>query len=563
MKLKSLILERFGPFAEYQVDFPTDDKTCILLVGQNNAGKSSIIRALKLLAGAMKFARQSPEPVYGWLPKKDVEDIEISRLIHDYETDGTAVITGVLDTNREVKVELNSADNTVSFKLPAYAHRSMANLFGFIPQLGQLAEREYLVKRDHLLRSINTTLAPYHLRNHIYHFLNEEEYNLVRKLTKDYWEGIELKLKGKNIEYDVSTNTLYCLYREGSLFPYHEIAWAGQGFQIWLQIITHMIRLSDTSTLVLDEPEIFLHPEKQHDLIQVLKEYYDGSTIIATHSSELMNNVDISHIINIRKDAHRTRTLQVSDRVELEKIRGNIGSRFNLFASQFEDVELLIATEYQLDYNIIRQLALEYEITTKTQGIRIAGFSNWKDAINYKEAYLILFGKEVKCSLLLDRDYYPQDYLDRIEEELILHKIKVIFTPGKEIENLFLDEDLLKTLIPTGASKEELQGFLDELYLKEYDNCFSKYVEFHNKYSDAPRGKAYSSTYLDFKPSFDATWNDKKNRHNLIPGKRTLAKLRVFFKDHFNMTLPTSLLIEHLVKTGNINARKLISSLFQ
>jgi AAA15 family ATPase/GTPase len=563
MKLKSLILERFGPFAEYQVDFPTDDKACILLVGQNNAGKSSIIRALKLLAGAMKSARHSPEPVYGWLPKREVEDIGISRLIHDYETNGTAVITGVLDTNREVKVQLNSADNTVSFELPEYAHRSMANLFGFIPQLGQLAEREYLVKREHLLRSINTTLAPYHLRNHIYHFINEEEYNLLRKITKDYWTGIELNPKGKNIEYDVSTNTLYCLYRESSLFPFHEIAWSGQGFQIWLQIITHMIRLSDTSTLVLDEPEIFLHPEKQHDLIQALKEYYNGSTIIATHSSELMNNVDISHIINIRKDTHKTRTLQVSDRDGLEKIRGDIGSKFNLFASQFEDVELLIATEYQLDYNIVHQLALEYGITTKTQNIRIAGFSNWEDTINYKKAYSILFGKEVNCSLLLDRDYYPQDYLDEIEKGLTLHNIKVVFTPGKEIENLFLDEDLLQTLVPPGAEKEDLEAFLDQLYLQEYDNCFSKYVEFHNKYSDATKGKAYSTTYMDFKPSFDATWKDKNNRHILIPGKRTLAQLRVFFKEKFNMTLPTSLLVERLVKTGNINARTLVSSLFQ
>ena len=85
MKLKSLILERFGPFAEYQLDFPTDDSACILLVGQNNAGKSSIIRALKLLDSAMKFAKQSPDPVYGLLPKKDIEDIEIDRLIHNYE----------------------------------------------------------------------------------------------------------------------------------------------------------------------------------------------------------------------------------------------------------------------------------------------------------------------------------------------------------------------------------------------------------------------------------------------------------------------------------------------
>lgn len=564
MKLKSLILERFGPFAEYQLDFPTDDRSCILLVGQNNAGKSSIIRALKLLNSAMKFAKQSPEPVLGWLPKKDIEDIEIGRLIHNYETGDIAIITGVLDTNRQVTIELNSAESVISFGLPAYAHRSMANMLGFIPQLGQLAERETLVRRDYLLRSLNTTLAPRHLRNHIYQLLSEEEYNLVRKITNDYWEGIELKGKGKGkgkgIELDISTNILYGLYSEGSLFPFHEIAWAGQGLQIWLQIITHMVRLFNTSTLVLDEPEIFLHPKKQHDLIQALREYYNGTVIIATHSSELMNNVDISHIIHVQKNVHRSRMLQISDRNELEKLRGNIGSTFNMVASQFEDVELMIATEYQLDYNIVYQLALAYGIKTKTQNVRISGFNNWKDALHYKRAYLMFFGKRIKCSLLLDRDYYPQGYLDTIKDELTSHKIKVVFTPGKEIENLFLEEDLLKALIPSGGCKE-LQDFLDDIYRNEYDNCFSKYIEFYTKFS-AEHNKTYSSTYRDLKPPFDTSWNDKKTRHNLIPGKSTLAKVRVFFKVHYNMTLPTSLLTKHLADTDNSNARKLVSSLF-
>ncbi len=96
MKLKKLILEHFGPFDYYQVDFPTDDGACILLAGKNNAGKSSIIRALKLLDSAMKMARQSSRSIVAPLPKKDIEDIEINKFIHNYETDGTAIITGYL-----------------------------------------------------------------------------------------------------------------------------------------------------------------------------------------------------------------------------------------------------------------------------------------------------------------------------------------------------------------------------------------------------------------------------------------------------------------------------------
>lgn len=553
MKLKKLILEHFGPFDYYQVDFPTDDGACLLLVGKNNAGKSSIIRALKLLDSAMKMARQSSQSIVAPLPKKDTEDIEINKFIHNYKTDDTAIITGVLDTNRQVTVSLDSAVNTVSYSLPERAHRSMAKLFGFIPQLGQLSERETLVSQKHMLRSLNTTLAPRHLRNHFYYLITPDEFNIIKSIVKDSWEGIELQ----DSKLDTQTSILYCLYNDRGFV--NEIAWAGQGLQIWLQIITHMVRLSDTSTLVLDEPEIFLHPKKQHDLIRTLREYYSGNIIIATHSSELMNNVEISHIIHVQKDSTKTKIFQSSDRNALEKIRGNIGSSFNLIASQFEDVELMIATEYQLDYDIVHQMALAYGINIKTQNVRISGFQNWKDALNYKQAYSIFFGKQIKCSLLLDRDYYPQEYIDKIKHELTSHKITVVFTPGKEIENLFLEEDLLKTIIPKCDDKE-LRNFLDNMYQLEYDNCFPKYVEFHNQFSS--ERKAYASTYRDLKPIFDANWNDKKKRHNLIPGKRALAKLRVFFKDHYNMTLPTSLLTKRLANTGSSNARKLVSSLF-
>lgn len=554
MRLKSLILERFGPFAEYQLDLPADDKACVLLTGKNNAGKSSILRSLRLLDRAMKSATQSREPVYGFLPKKSYEDVEISRLIHDYASDGTAMITGVFDTDREVTVEINSANNTVSFELPAYAHRTMGNLFGFIPQLGQLAEREILLGKPHVLRSLETTLAPLHLRNHIYQLLSEDERELLKNILDDSWEGIRFH----DLNLDQNTGVLDYLYTENNVS--HEIAWAGQGLQIWMQIVTHMVRLDGMSTLVLDEPDIYLHPEKQHHLIRVLKENFGGSVIIATHSPELMADNNITHVINVQKSLRNSKMFSVSDRSGLEDIRHSIGSYFNFVASQYEDVELLIATENQSDYDIVRQLSVARGIKTKIQNVPIYGFKNYKDAAYHKRAHALYFGKETRCSLLLDRDYYPEKYLRDVVEEMKRSGVKVVFTPGKEIENLLIDEEFLEILLPN-SDKGELHRFLETMYQREYDNCWSKYLEFYHKSFSAPP-KAVSSTYLDFKPHFDSIWQDKRARHRLIAGKTALSELRVFFKDRYNLTLPTSLLVRRLAETHNKDATELISSIF-
>ena len=94
MKLKSLELERFGPFNSYQIDFPKEDNIFLLLTGRNNEGKSTIIRALKFLHAATALARRQTTGITKNLRKMDTEDVIPGRLIHDYEG-GIATIKGV------------------------------------------------------------------------------------------------------------------------------------------------------------------------------------------------------------------------------------------------------------------------------------------------------------------------------------------------------------------------------------------------------------------------------------------------------------------------------------
>jgi energy-coupling factor transporter ATP-binding protein EcfA2 len=554
MKLKSLVLENYGPFSQYQLDFPNADQAIILLSGKNNAGKSSIIRALKLLSFVLKHSKSSTQPVTGKLAKKDTQDIEMGRLIHNYQDNGIALITAVLDNDKEIILSINSKDDTIYFEIPPYANKNLSDLIGFVPPLGQVAERESLVKKESVKDYLYTTYAPRHLRNHVHYLLDESEEEMVIEIINRYWKDISLQ----RLKLDAESSVFYWLYKEGIYS--HEIAWAGQGLQIWLQIVTHMVWLKQKSIILLDEPELFLHPEKQHQLVQAIKEYFDGNAIIATHSSELMGNVDISHIINVQKNSTKNKVIPSTNRFELEKIRNSIGSGFNLVASQFEDVDLLVATEYQLDYDIVIKLSSLYGVVVKNQNVRVSGFSNREDVIQFKQAYSMFFGKEVKCTLLLDRDYYPSIYLDQIKTDLQKKKVKVVFTPGKEIENIFLSQHLLEFLVPPGGI-EQFRIFLDTLYQSEYDNNFPKYVDFFRKYS--AENKEYSTVYKEIKPSFDVHWNNKDTRHNLIHGKNAIASIRLYFKTNFNITLTTAMLLENLVKTNNLEAKILFTSILE
>jgi predicted ATP-dependent endonuclease of OLD family len=555
MKLRELHLYDFGPFEDYSLEFPSDAKSCILITGKNNAGKTTIIRALRLISSALKFAKYSSLPIRRELLKKDTKDIDISSMIYRLE-EGQATIEAVLDNGKTITVFLDSSKNSITCSLPTYIHPSLSQLFGFLPPLGQLAEYEKLLNQQYIMEKINTTLAPQHFRNHLYHLINDDQYSLIQQILKETWEGIQLQ----KFEFDSSSGLLTCLYKDGDF--YAEIAWAGQGLQIWLQILTHLIRLSEHPVLILDEPEIFLHPEKQNDLIQLIQTYYPGTAIIATHSTELMSNVDITHIIHVQKDTTKAKLKKSSDLHALESIRRSIGSSINLYASQFEDVDCLLFTEHKIDYDIVKMFASHFEINKKTQNIRLSGSSQWKHYAYYQEAYNIFFGKDIECSILLDKDYYPADFHESIIHDLQSKNVKITFTPGKEIENLFLEEEFLAELLPKGASRQELDDYLDKIYEQEKDMCFLKYTEFTKSHSDKYKAKDISTVYSEIRPNLESIWNDKCQRHNLIKGKDALAKVRDYFRSHYHNDLLTLFLANELVKRRKKFIREFLSSIF-
>jgi AAA15 family ATPase/GTPase len=355
MKLKELHLYDFGPFEDYCLEFPSDAKSCILITGKNNAGKTTIIRALRLVSSALKFANYSSIPLVRELLKKDTQDIDISTMIYRFQ-EGQAAIEAVLDNGKTITVWLDSTKNSITCGLPAHIHSSLSQLFGFLPPLGQLAQLEKLLDQTYVMKTIDTTLAPQHFRNHLYYLIDDAQYSLIQRILKETWEGIQLQ---KTV-CDPSSGSLICLYKDGDFTA--EIGWAGQGFQIWLQILTHLVRLSEHPVLVLDEPEIFLHPEKQNDLIQLLQNYYPGTAIIATHSTELMSNVDITHVIHVQKGTTKAKLRKSSDLHAIESIRKTIGSSVNLYASQFEDVDFLLFTEHKTDYDIIMMFAPQFGV---------------------------------------------------------------------------------------------------------------------------------------------------------------------------------------------------------
>ena len=554
MRIKKLLLENFGPFRRYNIPFVNEEPACVLLTGKNNEGKSNIILALKLVSSACRTIGNRKMRIvidreeFFKLPQQDTQGLEIGRILHNYDGD-YAHIYATFENGFTVTVHFDEPEDLIYADYDGRIPLDSSNILGFIPPLGPLSETEDFLSLKYVRSSINTSLAPRHLRNHFAQILSAEEYSMVQDIVRTTWPTIKLLI----YEHNLYENTLTCFFREGRIV--RELAWAGQGLQVWFQIVTHLIRLRDMSVLVLDEPEINLHAEKQNDLIQVLRERHKGSVIIATHSPELMNNVDVSHIIHVQKTNRKPTIKKTSDRTYLDLVRSKVGSNFNLIASQFEKVDLILFTEDGGDYNIIRNLADEFGFNCNVFNIPLHGFSEYPKALSYRDAYHLLIGGTTPHTVVLDRDYYPEDHLKKVRATLKAGGVSVLFTPGKEIQNLFLSQKTLLHIITT-EHHAEFESFWDNVYRTEKLDCYGSYLTLHKQFLSS---KIDTKTVTKrFTPLFEATWGDKKQQHRIIGGKKAMHHLRAFYREKTGNNLTMQMIIKAVVSVNDADVRNFI-----
>jgi AAA15 family ATPase/GTPase len=555
MRIIRLSLDNFGPFKSYIINFVPDDSACILLTGRNNEGKSNIILALKLLSVACRVAWRKQQNIlikgdsFYRLPQQDIAHLKIGRMLHNY-SGAYATIKAEFEGGLLVTVYLDENEDMIYADYHGHVPNDLPIMFGFIPPLGPIAESEEFLSLKYVQSSINSSLAPRHLRNHLLQILSKEEFILVQTIVNATWPSIQLL----NCEHRLEDNCLTCFFVEERIE--RELAWAGQGLQVWLQIITHLVRLRDTSILVLDEPEINLHAEKQNDLIRVLKDYHRGSVIIATHSSELMNNVEVSHIIHVQKEYNQPKTKSTVDRAYLNIVRSQIGSNFNLVASQFESFERIVFTENVSDFVLLRKLSETYGFNKKIFNIPLHGFSEYSKALYYREAYRLLIGQDTPHTVLLDRDYYPENHLKLVIERLKKGNVITLFTPGKEIENLFLSPMVLDEIIRP-EDREEFIVFWDDVFEQQRLDCYGSYMTLHKQF--ALQNIDIKTVTTTITPTFEIRWADKHTRHLIIGGKQALQKLRSFYRSKTGKNLTTELLVAAAVKVNDLDVRNTVA----
>ena len=166
-------------------------------------------------------------------------------------------------------------------------------------------------------------------------------------------------------------------YESGSRVP-KEVVWAGDGIQVWLQLLYDIYRVKEQSTIIPDEPEVYLHPDLQRRLVQLLEDT-GSQVIVATHSAEMVTESDgrlTTLIDRSRRRASRPRT-----DADCEMLSATLGTAFNLRLAKALRSRVAAFVEGH-DMVFLRRLAKTLGLTSveSESGLTIIplkGYSNW------------------------------------------------------------------------------------------------------------------------------------------------------------------------------------------
>lgn len=534
-----------------------------ILVGPNNSGKSTVIGALRTLEAAFRFARtRAPSrwqvgdnSVVGYRIPEESVPISLENVQTDYRGSEARVTFHLSNGNFLSLIFLEGGgcylvpklkDGTVTSA--AIFKREFPLSLVIVPVLGPVEHNEQRRERGTVVAGLSTHRASRHFRSY-WHY-NPEGFGAFADLIAKTWPGMTISAP----EYDFGTGELrmFCLERRMT----REIYWVGFGFQIWCQLLTHLSRAGEDSLVVVDEPEVYLHPDIQRQLLGIIRDI-GADVLLATHSSEIIAEADPTEIVMVDK---RQRTGE-----RLKNIAGTqraleaVGSSQNITLTALAKSRRLLFVEGLDDFRLLRRFARKLGMQELSSGsgvipLQSQGFGSWQRVTILASGIEQALGASLLIGAIYDRDYFCDEHIEDVQRQLggSLQLAQVL--GRKEIENYLLVPSALDRSIKKDARTRpqyaaasrsvDSAQILKEITAPMKDEVFSQLMARRHDYF-RQAGRDTSRLYRDM-TTLEERWSNLDTRLSLVPGKEVLRLLRQHVQSTLGVTLTEARIVDSM-----------------
>lgn len=547
-----LVLENFRGFERHEVPF----RDLTIMVGGNNAGKSTVVEALRLVALVTERFRRSrgrflqpPE----WLSHPEAFD-GIAPAVRGMPADGfestvfhrygppPAVLTCTFSSGASVTVFVGpDAQVHGVARRPDHAPVTRASagsgldldLIAVQPQVAPLLREEPIRRQETIRRGDGTYLAPQHFRNQLR--LYDEFFDDFVSMAEATWRGLQItELEGDDANPD---RPIQLLVRDTDFVG--EVSLMGHGLQMWLQVVWFLARVPKDATIVLDEPDVYMHPDLQRRLLSLVSRRFK-QVLIATHSVEIVSDVEPASILAV--DRRQTRSSFVTSLPGLQEVLNGIGSVQNVHVARLMRARSFYLVE-GADVKLLRLLqsaadprSLPIDLVPHAE---LGGRGGWGTGLPSRLPSTNAEGGRIRSYAILDRDYFPDEEVVERYSEARRWGVELHVWSRKELENYILVPVAISRYIAAGMSEdkpppdgsavaEEIDRVVDGIREEILDAMATLQLA-RDKKGGLTKANKTARTILAKR------WETREGRWAVAPGKGVISRLSDWSQREFGV----------------------------
>jgi energy-coupling factor transporter ATP-binding protein EcfA2 len=537
-----------------------------ILVGPNNAGKSTILAAFRILAAAMRRANtRNAEMIRGPNGQTfgypiDLTSISVAEenIFYNYDNTEPASIRFKLSNRNELL--LYFPEQGVCYLIPDAAGKQIRTPrdfrtrfncpIGFVPILGPVEHHENLYEKEAARLALFNYRAARNFRNIWYHY--PEKFDAFRAALIQTWPGMDIEAPTIDMSHQKPRLHMFCPEER---IP-REIFWAGFGFQVWCQMLTHLIQSSEVSLFLIDEPDIYLHSDLQRQLLSLLRNL-GPDILIATHSTEIITEAETDDIIVINKNRKTGRRIQSPH--QLQDVFSTLGSNLNPILTQLAKTRRVLFVEGK-DFQILGKFALKLgfkNVSNRSEFavVPVEGF-NPERIRSLKTGMETTLGGKILAAALLDKDYRCEGERAAITAECKTFCDHVTVYARKEIENFLLvpaaiDRAATRKVADQAKRSDRTINYASTAYsvLDDFAAAKKGYVtaqylanrkRFERSNSPSLNEATVNEAALN---DFEICWKDSSSRLEVLPGKEALSAINQHLQTQYGVSItPTAIL---------------------
>lgn len=461
--LKTLSIDNFRCYDNSTISF---NRGTSILVGRNNAGKSTLIEALKIISSVTrKYRSLRLLPPPEWVGRKEVsygvspnvENMNISdRGIFNMYGNPPAIIEATFTNGTGIKAYVGEGldifailfdENGKPARNTGEARCIDIPTIEVLPQITAVLDNEKVIRKETVDSNRATRLASRNFRNQLFYY--STAYPVFKNLVESTWEGLMVNPvesfftdNGRLLQFYVRINGFEA-----------EIGWMGHGLQMWIQTMWFISQCPNNAIVVLDEPDVYMHADLQRRLVRLIKPLF-SQLIIATHSIEIIEEVSSDCIVPV--DSRQKTIKPLLDHSVLQKINDVLGDSHNIDLARFfiskrfimwegDDADRNILSTFQ---SILYPRDL-YPISTFPK----AYFDNWKDWWKAIKVSKLLSSTQIKFYCIMDSAFHSGGQLFALKSEAENNHINLHVWDRHEIENYAINPDVIFRFLSTNHKK--------------------------------------------------------------------------------------------------------------